>query len=372
MERTKFRRTIEYCIEKVDKGIETLELHYPASASVNGVYESIENIDWTNGFWTGMLWLAYEFTGKDKYKKEAMWQVKDFLHRIENHIAVDHHDMGFLYLPSCVAAYKLTGSEVGKKAAIMAADNLCRRFQEKGKFIQAWGALGERNNYRLIIDCLLNIPLLFWAYEETGIARYKEIALAHLTTSVGVVIRPDGSTHHTYFFDPVTGKPDHGETSQGYSDTSIWARGQAWGIYGLAIAYRYTKDPELIDKFKLVTEVFISHLPDDNIPAWDMIFTDISTIKDSSSAAIAICGILEMAKHWDLPDTYLKKADDMMNALIDKCLTSDIFGSNGILKHATYSMSDMRGVDECNIWGDYYFMEALMRYTNMSWNSYWD
>ncbi len=372
MNKEKINNAIEYSLKIVDRGIKTFTSHYPAPASVGGIYPSIGNDDWTNGFWTGMLWLAYEFTENDKYKNEAMWQVDDFLDRIQKRIVVDHHDMGFLYLPSCVAAYKLVGSATGREAALMAADNLCDRFQESGQFIQAWGQLGAKENYRLIIDCLLNIPLLFWAYEETGIENYRRIALAHLYTSVELVIREDGSTYHTYYFDSVTGKPKYGRTAQGYSDNSIWARGQAWGIYGLAIAYGYTKKPELIDKFNMVTEVFLSHLPEDNIPAWDMLFTDTETTKDTSSAVIAICGILEMSKHCEISAGYTSKAEAMLSALMEKCLTKDIKDSNGILMHSTYSMPDNSGVDECNIWGDYYFMEALMRYANKEWKPYWN
>lgn len=371
MNSAEIKMAIDFCIKQVDAGIKSLGGLYPESASVGCIYRGHENIDWTNGFWTGMLWLAYEFTSDEKYKTEAMKQVKDFHHRIVNRIEVEHHDMGFLYLPSCVAAYKMTGDETAKEAALLAADKLCERFQEKGQFIQAWGELGARDNYRLIIDCLLNIPLLFWAADITGNENYRRIAMAHLNTAVKVAIREDGSTFHTYFMNPETGEPDHGETHQGYSDDSIWARGQAWGIYGLAIAYKYTKDSELTDKFLKVTNVFFEHLPTDNVPAWDMIFTDTKTQKDTSAVVIAVCGILEMSKNCKLPEHFLKKADDMMAALQKDYYTCDIPNSNGILKHAVYAMKQNIGVDECNIWGDYYYMEALMRYTNPKWDSYW-
>lgn len=149
--------------------------------------------------------------------------------------------MGFLYCPSCVAAYKLTGSETGKEAAIMAADNLMARFQEKGQFFQAWGRLGNKNNYRLIIDCLLNMPLLFWAGELTGDKEYEKKAEAHIKTSMKNIIRDDNSTYHTFFFDVKTGVPEKGVTHQGNRDGSAWARGQAWGIYGSAFAYKFLR-----------------------------------------------------------------------------------------------------------------------------------
>ena len=134
---------------------------FPPSASVNHFYQPGSNYEWTPGFWTGEVWLAYEKTGDEALKKTAEIEVQDFYRRIKEKDGVNHHDMGFLYCPSCVAAYKLTGNETGKEAAIMAADNLMTRFHEKGQFFQAWGTLGDENNYRLIIDCLLNMPLLF-------------------------------------------------------------------------------------------------------------------------------------------------------------------------------------------------------------------
>lgn len=355
---------MEYSIRKVSEGIETFGNLYPQSASVNNIYGTMENIDWTNGFWCGMLWMAYKYTNDEKYKKAALDHVADFYNRIENKINTGHHDMGFLYMPSCVEAYKLTGDETAKKAALAAADNMCGRFCEKGGFIQAWGELGTKENYRLIIDCLLNLPLLFWAAEETGKKAYKEIAERHLNTTLNVIFRDDYSTYHTYYFDPETGKPLYGATHQGYSDSSIWARGQAWGVYGLALAYKYTKNPKLIDMFVNVTELFLSHLPSDNIPAWDLIFTDTKTQKDTSAAAIVICGILEMKGLCEIPEKFVEKAAEMLRALCETCLTENIKESNGILMHGVYSMPHNGGVDECTIWGDYYFMEALMRVLN--------
>lgn len=358
------KKAMEYSIEQVSKGLETFGNLYPQSASVNNIYGTIENIDWTNGFWCGMLWIAYEYTKDEKYKSAAMSHVTDFYNRIINKINTDHHDMGFLYMPSCVAAYKVTGDETAKKAALAAADNMCGRFCEKGGFIQAWGELGTKENYRLIIDCLLNLPLLFWAADETGKEIYKNIAVQHLNTTLKVIFRDDYSTYHTYYFDPDTGKPVYGATHQGYSDNSIWARGQAWGVYGLALAYRYTGNAELTDIFIKVTELFLTHLPSDNIPAWDLIFTDTETLKDTSAAAIVICGILEMNRLCEIPKEFVTKAHEMLYALAACCLTEDIKDSNGILKHGVYSMPHNGGIDECTIWGDYYFMEALMRMNN--------
>ncbi|MCL2084023.1 MAG: glycoside hydrolase family 88 protein, partial [Oscillospiraceae bacterium] len=206
---------------------------FQSSSSVNNFYRPAGNAEWTTGFCTGQYWLAYEHTGGADFREAALVQTDSFLRRIENRADVDHHDMGFLYTPSCVAAYKLTGSETGKRAAILAADNLMARFHEKGQFFQAWGRFGAPENHRLIIDCLMNLPLLYWAGCVTGDPAYREKALAHTMTSLETLVREDNSTYHTFYFDPETGNPLRGATHQGCRDGSAWARGQAWGVYGL-------------------------------------------------------------------------------------------------------------------------------------------
>ena len=262
---------------------------FPGANSENNFYRQTENTDWTEGFWTGELWLAYESNKDDKLKEAALCQVDNFLYRIEHHINTDHHDMGFLYSPSCVAAYKLTGSEVGKRAALLAADNLMKRFHEKGQFFQAWGKIGDKDNYRLIIDCLMNMPLLFWASKVTGDKKYEEKAQAHIKTAMENIVRDDNSTYHTYFFDMETGKPTKGVTCQGNRDGSAWARGQAWGIYGSAVAYSKTGNKEYLDIFKRVTKYFMEHLPKDLVPYWDFDFdTGSDEPRDSSAGVILI------------------------------------------------------------------------------------
>lgn len=365
-------RQTESCLEKFSES-------FKSTFSEKGFYSPAPNTDWTNGFWTGELWLAYENTGDSRFKQAALHQVDSFFKRIETEDHTDTHDLGFLYTLSCVAAYKLTGNLTARKAALLAADKLKSRFHEKGRFLQAWGSMDNRDNYRLIIDCLLNLPLLYWASGETGISAYADIAQAHLETALSVIIRPDYSTYHTYYFDPDTGNPVKGVTHQGYCADSAWARGQSWGVYGLALSYRYTKNPRYLEDFKHVTEYFINHLPENLIPYWDFIFEEGSSEPwDSSASAIAVCGILEMCKY--LPEEeaapYLDAANKMMKALVDLCSVTSPEISDGQLLHGVYGkkspLNDCvdHGIDECNLWGDYYYAEALTRMTK-DWNPYW-
>lgn len=373
------KEALETAVSQSEFALSEFGTRFKHIFSTNQFYTEAQNNQWTNGFWTGELWLAYEYSGNKKFLETAMAHTKSFRNRAENRVETDTHDLGFLYSPSCVAAYKLTGDAEARKTALMAADMLLERFHEKGQFLQAWGALNEPGNYRLIIDCLLNLPLLYWASEETGDPNYKEKADAHIHTALKVLIRPDYSAYHTFFFDPETGEPERGVTHQGYSAESAWSRGQAWGIYGIALSCRYTRKAEYIDLFDHVAGYFLEHLPKNLIPYWDFIFTDGSDEpRDSSSAAIAACGMLEMAKYLDdgKQEFYINAAKRLMKALYDNCAVKDTAISDGQLLHGVYGRKTPyndcidHGIDECNLWGDYFYVEGLMRLYK-EWNPYW-
>jgi unsaturated chondroitin disaccharide hydrolase len=370
---------LDFCAKQVINNLPEFTHQFQKAYSEEGFYKPIPNNDWTTGFWTGEIWLSYEFCKDERLKEAGEIQIDDFLHRIDNKIAVDHHDMGFLYSPSCVAGYKLIGSQKAREAAIKAADQLIARYHPVGEFIQAWGAMDAQENYRLIIDCLLNLPLLYWATEETGDNKYKEIAQKHIHTAIANVIRDDYSTWHTFFFNMETGEPDHGATCQGYRDGSAWARGQAWGVYGSALAYKYTHKEEYLDIFRNVTKYYLEHLPEDMIPYWDLEFGKGSTEpRDSSTASIVACGMLEMAKYMEKEEAkyYTNLAKKFMKSLKDNYAVKDAKESNGLVLHSTYSnhspynTCNHYGVDECNSWGDYFYMEALTR-LHKDWDLYW-
>ncbi len=373
----KLQYALSEAVKKIDFALPDFTDNFPSHASVNNVYTKDKNTGgWNTGFWTGILWHAYQMTGNEKYKDVALSQIESYHHRIVNKIGVNHHDMGFVFIPSCVAAWKICKDEKAREAAILAADNLISRYHEKGKFIQAWGNIDDPNDFRLIVDCLLNIPLLYWASKETGDPKYETIAYNHFNTTIDVCCRADASTYHTYYFDPETGKPKKGVTAQGASDESAWARGQTWGIYGPMLTYIYKKNEKAMNVFKATTNYYLNHLPKDYIAFWDLSFTDgDDEPRDSSSDAIAMCGMLEGIKYMDESDPlrriYVNACKRIMNSLIDNYLTKDIPESNGLLLHATYSKPHKNGVDEMNIWGDYFYMEALHRMLSPDWELYW-
>ena len=369
-------KAIDHVLKKIDQNLERYTYKFPTPASKNLIYGEIDNVDWTASFFTGMLWLAYEVTGDNKYKKAADIHVESFKHRLENRIELDHHDVGFLYTLSCVASYKLTGNEEAKQIAIKAADLLITRYYDQAQIIQAWGDLNDPTQRgRMIIDCNLNLPLLYWASQVTGDPKYHEIAYKHVKQAAKYLIREDASTYHTYYMDPTTGEPLYGNTKQGYSDDSCWARGQAWGIYGFPLSYVYTKDWNLMELSKKLTNYYLNRLPEDDICYWDLIFTDKDNEeRDSSAAAIAICGILEMLKHLPITDKYRvyyeNAALNMIQSLVEDYTTEVCSEANGLLLHGVYYKGGNSGVDESCIWGDYYYFEALVRALK-DWKLYW-
>ena len=365
----KIDEAIAEATSRIKHFIPFFEKGFPGESSVDNVYSHTGHHSWVEGFYTGVLWLCYELTGDAEFKIAAEKASEYFYYRLENNIGMKTHDLGFLYTLSCVAQYKVTGDKKARDAAVLAADNLAVRFREKGQFIQAWGELDAHDNYRLIIDCLLNIPLLFWASEETGDNKYRHIAETHLNTTLSVIAREDGSTHHTYFFDLETGAPLYGKQHQGYNDDSTWARGQSWAVLGTAIAYSYMNDSRLLPLWGKFVDYYLDNLPDDKIAYWDLCFKEGNEQpRDASSNAIVICGILEADKLGVCDEKYICAAKSMLATLIDQCTTKDIPDSNGLLTKCTYHWDD--GANECCPWGDYYYLEALTR-LKKDWKMYW-
>lgn len=369
---------IEAAVAQVRRNLPNFTYSAQNHSSVDNFYPAVANDQWTAGFWPGQIWLALEHTGDKTFQYAAQIQVQSFHNRIVERIETDHHDMGFLYSPTCVAAWKLVGDEDGREAALLAAEQLFERYQPVGEFIQAWGRKGRADEYRYIIDCLLNLPLLYWASEESGDQKYREVALKHARTTLAHSIRADHSTYHTFYMDPVSGAPVKGVTKQGYSDESFWARGQAWGIYGMALSYRYERLDAYRDTFFQLLDFYLARLPDDMIPYWDLVFTEGDEPRDSSSAAITACGLLEMADLCGEDDAEKLRdlARSMVGSLWRSYAVTDPALSNGLVLHGTYSKKTPyntcrgEGVDEAVSWGDYYYFEALTRLGG-NWDAYW-
>jgi unsaturated chondroitin disaccharide hydrolase len=266
------------------------------------------------------------------------------------------------------------GDKTARETAIKAADKLITRYHEKAKILQAWGDLSDpEQRGRMIIDCNMNLPLLYFASKETSDRKYYDIAVNHAEQAAKYIVREDSSTYHTFYMDTETGEPLYGKTAQGYSDKSCWARGQAWGVYGFVLSYVHTGDRKFLDISEKLANYFLNRLPEDDICYWDLDFTEGNEERDSSAASIMACGLLELSKHLPVSNEYRELYENaavkMIKSLAENYTTKNV-NSNGILLHAVYSKPGGNGVDECCIWGDYYYLEALIR-TEMSWRMYW-
>lgn len=355
--------------------LETFAEKVPSAVSKNYVYPAVENRDWTDGFWSGMLQLANLYKPNENIQEVIKKQLTVFQERLAKHIVLDHHDIGFLYSLSAVADYRINQTESSKKMALEAADVLMHRYQEKAGILQAWGDVSDPEQQgRMIIDCNMNLPLLYFASNETGKEVYKNAAFSHVKKAQEYLIREDYSTYHTYYMDVLTGLPRFGRTAQGFSDDSCWARGQAWGIYGFPISFNHTGDTTLLDSAIHLADYFIEHLPEDKVPYWDLVFTEGAEERDTSAASIAVCGLLELSRNLPLLHEkrafYEETAKEIMASLMANYTTKNYPESNGLLTQGVYSKPENNGVDECTTWGDYFYFEALTRLYK-TWATFW-
>lgn len=331
------------------------------------------NRGWTTSFFTGQRWLAWELTGDVVYRDAAARDAADLARRVREEQDLDTHDLGFLSTLSTVAAWRLTGDEPARQAALSAADHLMRRLLEPAGVIQAWGDLNDpEQRGRTIIDSLMNMPLLTWAGEQTGDPRFADAVRRHTAQLREHILRADDSTFHTFYWDAVTGRPLRGATEQGAFDDSCWARGQAWGIYGFALNHRATGDPRLLEAAWRCAGYFLSHLPADGVPFWDLVYTDGSDApRDSSAAAIAACGLLELASLGSRPAEATAAAHELIAALVRGYTPMSPEAADALILHSVYDLPKDNGVDEGTLWGDYFYLEALTRLARPGWRPAW-
>ena len=364
------RDALSIAVDRIDDNIDEFYDQFPAASSTDLVYPPVDNMGgWTTGFWTGQCWLAYEVTGENRFRDAAETQLQTFERRLDRG-DVKTHDLGFLYTLSAVAGHRLTGRESYRRAAVRAADYLIERFWEAPGLIQAWGdpeAPEDRPwvHGRMIVDTIMNLPLLFWASEVTGDGQYAAIAETHARTNAQRIVRPDGSTYHTFQCDAETGEPLGGETHQGYADESCWARGQAWAIYGYALAADYTGDRAYADLASKLANYYLRRVESDHVPRWDFDAPEDDPVRDTSAASIAACGLAQLASELPLADDrveqYRNAALATLGSLAENYLT-DADASNGLLSDASYNRKG-GDFDECCVWGDYFYVEGLARAT---------
>ncbi len=334
--------------------------------TVNGVHDdkSVDDIGWwTNGFWGGIMWLMFNVTGEECYRKTAIENEEKLDKLFLNYRMLDH-DNGFKWLPTAVANYKLTKNEESKNRAILAADNLAGRFNSNGEFIRAWndwdGDDIDRRGWA-IIDCMMNLPLLYWASETTNDPRYRQVAVKHANKALKNFVREDGSVKHIVEFDVNTGAEVKNYGGQGYKDGSSWTRGQGWGIYGFALSYRHTGDRNYLKTAEKIADYFISNIPESGLIPVDFIQPADVTWEDSTASAIAACGMLEIASFEECsdPDRYRTYGLKLLKALTDSRVNWNENEDDLLLK-CTAAFHDEKH-EFSIIYGDFFYIEALCK-----------
>jgi unsaturated chondroitin disaccharide hydrolase len=314
---------------------------------------------WTNGFWAGILWQMYAATGDEKYRKSAVG-VEQRLDVAMIEFNGLHHDVGFMWLHTAVANYRLTGNETAKLRALHAANLLTGRYNLNGRYISAWN---ENRPGWMIIDCLMNLPLLYWAAEESQDPRYTHIANSHIDTTIKLLIRPDGSAHHIAVLDPMNGQLLEHPTGQGYASGSSWSRGQAWTIYGFAMNYHHTGDPRYLDIAKSTAHYFLANISQTGyIPRVDFRAPTQPEQWDTTAGVCAACGMLELSKHVEdyEKQLYINGALSILRAIEENYCDWNV-ETDGIVGGGTVAYHREEETNVPIIYGDYFLLEAITR-----------
>ncbi|NMH88381.1 glycoside hydrolase family 88 protein [Flavivirga algicola] len=336
----------------------------PRTLEDNAIKWINNGFDWTEGFFPGSLWYMYELTNNDKWKKEAIYfQELNFDDRFAS-----SHDLGFVFQCSYGNSFRLTKAKQNKRALIDASNALIDRFSEAVGCIKSWdvdsGWQKQRDwQYPVIIDNMMNLELLFETSLLTGEDKYKNIAISHANMTLKNHFRENNSSYHVVDYDSISGKIRSKQTAQGYAHNSSWARGQAWGLYGFTVSYRYTKNPEYLTQAKKIADYILSNptISKENIPYWDYNAPNIpNEPKDVSAAAIVASALIELSQYSD--KKYLDKAKDIIETLsTDTYFVESGTNGNFLLKHSVGSIPHGAEIDVPLNYADYYYLESLVR-----------
>ena len=368
---------VDETFAKVDKKLSAVTLR-SRDKLVDGVgedgvtHKSVHPLAWTSGFWGGMNVLMYEYTKNEDYLLTAK-KSEEMLDEALGNFEKLYHDVGFMWHILSGALYRLTGDEGSKRRNLFAASSLFSRYVLSGGFIRAWnnssGWQGRLVDNWTIIDCMMNLPILYWASDYLRDDRFKQIAISHANMSLEQHIRPDGSVVHIVEHDRETGAPIEHIAGQGLGPETCWSRGQAWAIYGFVLSYIHTGDVRYLDASKKISNYFIANVCDEWIPRVDFRSPSTPVYYDSTAAMCAACGMLELAKI--LPEDeggmYANAAINMIKAVSEKFgdfdPATDVMISHGSVRYpipGTYT-EKQAGVHIPIIYAEYYFVEALLK-----------
>ena len=335
------------------------------SLNSDGSLKIIPSNDWCSGFYAGSLWLASDLAGDDSMQKLA----REFTLPLDKEkFNGDTHDMGFKMMSSFGQGYRLTRDSAYRDILIQSAKTLTTRFNEKIGALRSWDHNRDKWQFPVIIDNMLNLELLFWASKQTGDQLYYNIAVKHAETTLANHFRPDNSSYHVVDYDTITGAVLHKNTHQGFSDSSAWSRGQAWGLYGFTMCYRETGIVSFLYQAEKIADYILKHpnLPADKIPYWDFDAPAIpSRPRDVSAAAITASALYELAQFVpDKKEFYIGSAEQILKSL-NSVYSSKPSGNMGfLLGHSTGSFPHNSEIDTPINYADYYYLEALLRQKN--------
>ena len=352
-----FTAALDFCVERI-RALAPEVTGYPERTEFEKwVYN--DDGGWVGGFWPGQLWIARLHTGSTELGRRARRCATGLEARRTD---TSTHDLGFLFSPSWVTAWRVTGDRRWSDGALTAAETLTERYNERGRFLRAWGALDDPHRAGwVIVDTMMNLDLLLFAAERTGRRRYAEIATAHADTTARHLVREDGSTCHVFEFDPTSGRPIRQRTAQGYSATSCWSRGQSWAVYGFTTVFRRTGERRFLEVATRVADHLVRNLTADRVPVWDYRSPYAPhDVKDSSAGAVAACGLLDLAAVTG-DARYRDTAVEILTALEQTCSTAGSERAEGVLGRGTSNRPEERGVEVSLPYGDYYYAEALFR-----------
>lgn len=362
-----YQKHLDYCVAQATKTLAQLPDNALIPRNIPPAekqWNLVDYEDWTSGFWPGVLWQLYEYTNDTAWKAKAE-HYSNLLIPLSARPAIDH-DLGFQVYNSIGHGHRLTKNSAYKEILLKTAQSLADLFNPTVGTILSWPIMVEKMNWphNTIIDNMINLELLFWASRNGGPKVLHDVAVKHAETTMNNHFREDYTTYHVVVYDPLTGKKIKGVTHQGYADGSLWARGQAWAIYGFTMVYRETNDPRFLDFAQKVTDVYLDRLPQDRIPYWDFDAPDIlKQPRDASAAAATASALLELSTYVSDSEKaayYRSQAEQMIQVLSTEAFQSRDQNA-AFLLHSTGHYPNGTEIDHAIIYADYYYLEALLR-----------
>lgn len=348
----KLPEKMHYAVEKAR------EVDFIPYSTENDEWKPVSISWWTNGFWPAIAWQMYLQTGDEFYRDEAV-RTEKMLDPVFANYRVLSHDNGFMWLIHSGVRYALEHNQDSFDRTLFAAKMLACRYNPNG-FIRAWQGQGREG--WAIVDCMMNLPMLYWATEVTGDPRYKLMAMNHADTAMKAFIRPDGSSNHIIIFDANNGEILDNPAGQGYVSGSCWSRGLAWALYGFALNYLCTGKEEYLEVSKATANHFIMNLIDDPVPLCDFRQPAEPRIYDTCAGAVAASGLLELGRI--LPECerkpYVDAAVRILKA-IDERYTRWDNSTPALLTHCTAAYHDIPSRHMTMIYADYFFIEAIRK-----------